>query len=93
MLDSDLALVKLSVPAVLTNKVMPICLPETMAEGLSLSDELLKPGELITVTGWGETENGTDAEVLLNTRLQSINNTDCEQRYINERKILTLSYL
>ncbi|XP_064604948.1 clotting factor C-like [Liolophura sinensis] len=90
-LDSDLALVKLSVPAVLTKRVMPICLPETMAEGLSLSEELLKPGKLITVTGWGETENGTDAEVLLITGLRNINNTDCEQRYITERNPLSVT--
>ncbi|XP_064604947.1 limulus clotting factor C-like [Liolophura sinensis] len=81
VLNSDIALIRLASTATLSNRVSPICLPGYNSDGVALADRLIRPGSNITVTGWGETENRTDAGVLMMTVLGTISRESCEDKY------------
>ena len=50
--DWNIALLKLSKPAIMSDYVRTVCVP-----GADMADEF-PPGTLTTITGWGEKQNG-----------------------------------
>lgn len=93
VLDSDIALIRLATRATLTDRVSPICLPGYNSDGIAMADRLIRPGSNITVTGWGETENRTDAGVLMEAVLGTISRESCEDKYAESGKRLKMHHL
>uniref|UniRef100_A0A3Q3XDI1 Plasminogen n=1 Tax=Mola mola TaxID=94237 RepID=A0A3Q3XDI1_MOLML len=75
---ADIALLKLQIPALINDKVLPICLPE--------KDYIVPSGTECYVTGWGETR-GTKGEGLLKEAgFPVIENKVCNRpSYLNNR--------
>ncbi|KAI4800600.1 hypothetical protein KUCAC02_009594, partial [Chaenocephalus aceratus] len=74
---ADIALLKLQTPAIINDKVMPVCLPE--------KDFVVPSGTECYVTGWGETQ-GTAKGVLKETGFPVIENKICNRpSYLNGR--------
>lgn len=75
--NNDIALLKLTSPAVL-NSTVAIIPPATSP----LVDALVQAGDTSTVTGWGDTtEGGSLADVLMEVTLPIVSNTSCNQAY------------
>ncbi|XP_006873132.1 PREDICTED: suppressor of tumorigenicity 14 protein [Chrysochloris asiatica] len=69
--DYDLALLELEKPAEYSNVVRPICLPD--------ATHVFPTGKAIWVTGWGHTEEGGSAALVLQKgEIRVINQTTCE---------------
>ncbi|XP_006901796.1 PREDICTED: suppressor of tumorigenicity 14 protein [Elephantulus edwardii] len=69
--DYDLAVLELEKPAEYSNVVRPICLPD--------ATHVFPAGKAIWVTGWGHTEEGgTAALILQKGEIRVINQTTCE---------------
>uniref|UniRef100_A0AAY5EI01 Plasminogen n=1 Tax=Electrophorus electricus TaxID=8005 RepID=A0AAY5EI01_ELEEL len=74
----DIALLKLDRPAILNEKVLPVCLPE--------KDYVVPSGTECYVTGWGETQGTGGEGVLKETGFPVIENKICNSRaYLNNR--------
>ncbi|KAF6114449.1 hypothetical protein HJG60_010449 [Phyllostomus discolor] len=74
----DIALLKLSSPAIITNKVIPACLPPP--------DYVVASRTPCYITGWGETRGTGDDGVLKEARVPVIENKVCNrQEYLNGR--------
>lgn len=71
--DNDIALLKLEKPLQYSNVIKPVKLPKA-EEDFS--------GQLVTVSGWGQTENGSGSEELLFTDLRILNRTKCEEMFV-----------
>jgi dynein heavy chain len=78
-LDSDVAILALDTPAVLTYYVRPVCFPQT--SNSFLEEYQLATGNFGTVLGWGLTENGTLAAQLRMTELPVVSTSDCVDSY------------
>uniref|UniRef100_A0A6I8NWX0 Plasminogen n=1 Tax=Ornithorhynchus anatinus TaxID=9258 RepID=A0A6I8NWX0_ORNAN len=75
---ADIALLKLSRPAQLSDKVIPACLP---SEHFPLADKTV-----CYITGWGETQGTSGAGVLKEASLPIIENKVCNSRlYLRNR--------
>ena len=74
--NSDIAILTLEEPVLLTSKVNPICLPP-----VSGSDQTYE-GVTATVAGWGLTESGeTSTDQLMSVDLPVISNKKCRKFY------------
>eukprot|EP00057_Strongylocentrotus_purpuratus_P011161 XP_011665635.1 PREDICTED: uncharacterized protein LOC585547 isoform X4 [Strongylocentrotus purpuratus] len=73
--NGDLALIRLSQPVDFTAFVRPACLAE--------SSEEVKDYKRCTVSGWGNTEAGFDADVLQKAIVHLITNERCAELYVN----------
>ncbi|KAL2081958.1 hypothetical protein ACEWY4_021776 [Coilia grayii] len=74
----DIALLKLSKPAILNDKVLPVCLPE--------KDYIVPGNTECYVTGWGETQGTGGEGVLKETGFPVIENKICNRpAYLNGR--------
>ncbi|KAJ8270711.1 hypothetical protein GJAV_G00118370 [Gymnothorax javanicus] len=69
--NADIALLKLERPAILTDMVMPACLPE--------KDYIVPSGAECHVTGWGETQGTGGDGVLKETGFPVIENKVCNR--------------
>ncbi|KAM8833006.1 plasminogen isoform 2-T2 [Spinachia spinachia] len=75
---ADIALLKLESPALINDKVLTVCLPET--------DYILPSGAECYVTGWGETQGTGGDGVLKETGFPVIENKICNRpSYLNGR--------
>ncbi|XP_066104612.1 plasminogen [Saccopteryx bilineata] len=75
---ADIALIKLSSPAIITEKVIPACLPA--------SDYVVADRTVCYITGWGETQGTFGAGLLKEARLPVIENKVCNRfEYLNGR--------
>ncbi|XP_076026631.1 plasminogen [Genypterus blacodes] len=75
---ADIALLKLETPALINDKVLPACLPET--------DYVVPSGTECYVTGWGETQGTGGDGVLKETGFPVIENKICNRpSYLNGR--------
>ncbi|XP_058526707.1 plasminogen isoform X3 [Ochotona princeps] len=75
---SDIALLKLSSPAVITNQVIPACLPA--------SNYMVADRTVCYITGWGETQGTSGAGVLKEAQLPVIENKVCNRpEFLNRR--------
>lgn len=74
-LDSDLAIVSLTTPAVLTFHVRPVCYPQT--SNSFLEEYQLAAGSIGTVVGFGLTENGSLSNSLKMAQLPVVSVTEC----------------
>jgi hypothetical protein len=72
--DNDIALLKLDIPATLNSRVGIVPL------GVSPTDDsLMQPGDLATVTGWGDTsEGGSTSAILQEVQLPIVSNLTCD---------------
>ncbi|CAG0903943.1 unnamed protein product, partial [Darwinula stevensoni] len=73
--DSDIALLKLTTPSVLTERVQLICLPTK----IDISDENLQDGTLGWVAGWGYDGSDLLTAVLTDVQLPVISNRLCRR--------------
>ena len=74
--NSDIAVLTLENPVLLTSKVNPICLPSIT------ESELAYEGMMATVAGWGVTETGDDStDQLMSVDLPVISNKMCRTYY------------
>ena len=74
--NSDIAILTLEEPVLLTSRINPICLPP-----LSSSDQSYE-GMMATVAGWGTTETGkTSIDQLMSVDLPVISNKKCRTFY------------
>ncbi|ODM96450.1 Limulus clotting factor C [Orchesella cincta] len=78
-LDSDIAIMALETPAVLSYFVRPVCYPQT--SNSFLEEYQLAQGNLGTVLGWGATENESLSQELRMTELPVISHVDCVDAY------------
>ncbi|CAK7301102.1 PLG [Vulpes lagopus] len=75
---ADIALLKLSSPAVITSKVIPACLPPP--------NYVVADRTLCYITGWGETQGTYGAGLLKEAQLPVIENKVCNRyEYLNGR--------
>ncbi|KAF3831331.1 hypothetical protein GH733_000068 [Mirounga leonina] len=75
---ADIALIKLSSPAIITSKVIPACLPSP--------NYVVADRTLCYITGWGETQGTFGAGLLKETQLPVIENKVCNRyEYLNGR--------
>uniref|UniRef100_A0A3Q2L7R0 Plasminogen n=1 Tax=Equus caballus TaxID=9796 RepID=A0A3Q2L7R0_HORSE len=75
---ADIALLKLSSPAIITQNVIPACLPP--------ADYVVANWAECFVTGWGETQDSSNAGVLKEAQLPVIENKVCNRyEYLNGR--------
>ncbi|XP_068406887.1 plasminogen isoform X1 [Eschrichtius robustus] len=75
---ADIALLKLSSPAIITEKVIPACLPSP--------NYVVADRTVCYITGWGETQGTYGAGLLKEARLPVIENKVCNRyEYLNER--------
>ncbi|KAM5228809.1 plasminogen [Ctenodactylus gundi] len=75
---ADMALLKLSSPAIITDKVIPACLP---SQNYVVADRTL-----CYITGWGETQGTFGAGLLKEAQLPVIENKVCNRyEYLNGR--------
>ncbi|KAK5852637.1 hypothetical protein PBY51_006489 [Eleginops maclovinus] len=75
---ADIALLKLQSPAIINDKVLPVCLPE--------KDFIVPSGTECYVTGWGETQGTGGEGVLKETGFPVIENKICNRpSYLNGR--------
>uniref|UniRef100_A0A8C0WIY1 Plasminogen n=1 Tax=Castor canadensis TaxID=51338 RepID=A0A8C0WIY1_CASCN len=73
---ADIALLKLSRPAVITNNVIPACLPSP--------DYVVADRTVCYITGWGETQGTFGAGLLKEAQLPVIENKVCNRyEYLN----------
>ncbi|XP_033487860.2 plasminogen-like [Epinephelus lanceolatus] len=74
--NADIALLKLQSPAMINDKVLPVCLPE--------QDYIVPARTECYVTGWGQTRGTAGAGVLKETGVPVIENKICNSpRYMN----------
>jgi len=75
--ENDLALLELTTPATLNARVATVSLLTSPGE-----DGLVDPGDMVTVTGWGDTSDGGNlSPVLREVALPVESNADCNARY------------
>nr|XP_048276730.1 plasminogen isoform X1 [Myodes glareolus] len=75
---ADIALLKLSSPAIITDKVIPACLPSP--------NYVVAGGMLCYITGWGETQGTFGVGFLKEAQLPVIENKVCNRyEYLNGR--------
>uniref|UniRef100_A0A8C9DR42 Plasminogen n=1 Tax=Prolemur simus TaxID=1328070 RepID=A0A8C9DR42_PROSS len=75
---ADIALLKLSSPAAITDKVIPACLPP--------ADYVVADRTVCYITGWGETQGTFGAGLLKEAQLPVIENKVCNRyEYLNGR--------
>ena len=75
---ADIALLKLQTPALINDKVLPVCLPE--------KDYIVPSGTECYVTGWGETQGTGGDGILKETGFPVIENKICNRpSYLNNR--------
>ncbi|XP_033976926.1 plasminogen [Trematomus bernacchii] len=75
---ADIALLKLQTPAIMNDKVLPVCLPE--------KDFVVPSGTECYVTGWGETQGTGGEGILKETGFPVIENKICNRpSYLNGR--------
>lgn len=75
---ADIALLKLSSPATITDKVIPACLPP--------ADYVVADRTVCYITGWGETQGTFGAGLLKEAQLPVIENKVCNRyEYLNGR--------
>uniref|UniRef100_A0A671EBK8 Plasminogen n=1 Tax=Rhinolophus ferrumequinum TaxID=59479 RepID=A0A671EBK8_RHIFE len=75
---ADIALLKLSSPAAITNKVIPVCLPPP--------NYVVADRTVCYITGWGETQGTFGAGLLKEAQLPVIENKVCNRyEYLNGR--------
>ncbi|XP_061062786.1 plasminogen isoform X1 [Eubalaena glacialis] len=75
---ADIALLKLSSPAIITEKVIPACLPSP--------NYVVADRTVCYITGWGETQGTYGAGLLKEARLPVIENKVCNRyEYLNGR--------
>ena len=82
--QNDIALLRLERSITFTNWIKPICLP--------ISPEIANKnydGKMLTVAGWGLTENGTTSDVKLKVELDGVPLGDCNNTYRRRRIVLT----
>ncbi|XP_078001559.1 clotting factor C-like [Glandiceps talaboti] len=85
-LDNDIALIRLSSTATLTERVRPVCLPQAF-----LAREHLRQGTFGVVTGWGRTEDGTVAAALKQARVPVVGSRICESGYAETQYYVTVT--
>ncbi|RNA07973.1 plasma kallikrein [Brachionus plicatilis] len=74
-LHNNIALLKLSSPVEYTDQILPICLP---SQNYDFSDQMS------WATGWGYLEfQGKTSNILMEMQSKILNDSMCEQRYIN----------
>ena len=78
-LDSDIAVLALETPAILTYYVRPVCYPQ--ASNSFLEEYQLNQGTVGVVLGWGLTENGTLSEELRMVDLPVVSAATCAESH------------
>ncbi|XP_055550367.1 CLIP domain-containing serine protease B4-like [Wyeomyia smithii] len=73
---NDIALIRLSVPVSYTEYISPICMPTT-EELRNLATE----DKLMTVAGWGQTENGTASRYKMHLSIPGWSNVRCGEAF------------
>jgi len=73
-LKHDIALIQLSRPVTLTNKINVACLPT----------KHVKEGAKCYITGWGRTEKGSSAEILQQAILRPVSQEACRKIWLVE---------
>ena len=76
--DSDLALVELDKPVIITDYVIPICLPYDDSDF-----KLLKPGEEAMIAGWGSKDKKREDKLKTTKRLREVKIPLVEHRRCN----------
>lgn len=74
--EHDIALVRLSQTVQFTDFVRPICLPLSERLRQQLYDNVV-----LTVAGWGKTENGTNSQKMLKLDLSGVRRQACAEVY------------
>lgn len=78
--EADLALLRLTEPAIMNDFVKPICLPDTES-----SSNVIRPGARGVVAGWGRTTSTLlFPNILQEVCLPVVNTSACRQVYRNE---------
>ncbi|XP_026475860.1 trypsin-2-like [Ctenocephalides felis] len=75
-IDYDYAILKLSTPLIYTTKIKPIILAQAR--------DILTPGTLLTVSGWGTTETVDVEDTLKSVQVPFISWADCLDLYGNQ---------
>ncbi|KAF2902218.1 hypothetical protein ILUMI_03968 [Ignelater luminosus] len=78
--NNDIGLIKLERDVAYTDYIRPICLPRRNLPVAPI-------GTLMTVTGWGTTENGTLSNVKLKVRLPLVSNEICQQKLLRGKDV------
>lgn len=74
-LDYDFSLLALSLPLILSNRVKAIALP-------NVNDAEIPDGTLCLVSGWGETLNSFQSNLILRSAaVPIVNRSDCQKSY------------
>ena len=77
---NDIALIKLKTPIEYGHSIQPICLPENL--------EQVRPGQQITVVGWGrDSWGGQSSEVLLSVDLKTWSFKKCQKAFHQKKKL------
>ncbi|XP_078678989.1 clotting factor C-like [Branchiostoma floridae x Branchiostoma belcheri] len=85
-LDNDVALIRLSKRATLTDRVRPVCLPTRQT-----AQTHLRAGSEGVAIGWGTTETGEVAAQLKHARVPVIDPDTCEAAYAEKNIGLTVT--
>ncbi|XP_064606681.1 limulus clotting factor C-like [Liolophura sinensis] len=90
-LDFDIALLKLSTKVTFTARISPICLPSFDSNGEMLGNSLINPGSVLTIAGWGYTENGTVSKALRVAQVKTISNAECKNKYYSSGLLVSVT--
>ncbi|XP_070558976.1 clotting factor C-like isoform X2 [Ptychodera flava] len=85
-LDNDIALIRLSRPASLTERVRPVCLPQPY-----LTRQHLRAGKSGVVSGWGRTEDGNPSDILKHARVPVVGSKKCQAAYAAMQYYVTIT--
>ncbi|XP_074633753.1 zinc metalloproteinase nas-15-like [Acropora palmata] len=70
--NNDIALLKLSRPARINDRVSPACLPE--------ANYIVPPGTTCYITGWGKTHNQNSPSILQQAKITPVSEADCKKK-------------
>uniref|UniRef100_A0A646QE05 Limulus clotting factor C n=1 Tax=Hemiscolopendra marginata TaxID=943146 RepID=A0A646QE05_9MYRI len=75
--ESDIALLRLNSPVILSSRVQPVCLPDDIDE----SNSRVKEGNPGVIIGWGKTETGNLSQIIQQAKVPVVSNKQCEEDY------------
>jgi len=76
-ISHDISLLKLATPLTFSDHIQPVC--------LASSDSVLTPGTMVTVTGWGTTNEGGDiSEQLRQVQVPMVAQNVCDSEYAGQ---------
>ncbi|XP_045461314.1 CLIP domain-containing serine protease 2-like isoform X1 [Harmonia axyridis] len=83
-LKHDIALLRLETKVSYTDYVRPICLPTLLEERKKTYN-----GMILTVAGWGQTENRSSSSVKLKVSIPVMKHSDCKALFSEARKVIS----